>query len=233
MSEESEVFASSRLERLLYLSGGLIFLIGTFYFQHPQMVSSRVPSEVMHDEDVLFAAIWMFIIGSIIFVFATFLNALSLNSSGRTFMHWAVATCGIYELGGILFVMGSVCFMPNQGCKEGMEILGAWCFIVGAACYMLGDFIEFMKTCALIFLRLKQEEAAMRIERAMLSYLFRRRLAAVGRLRRSRRSSQTYTGVSRRRESLKEAEMSSVSTGLYQKMHKANAHNINCNIIHK
>lgn len=34
--------------------------------------------------------------------------------------------------------------MPNQGCKEGMEILGAWCFIVGAACYMLGDFIEFM-----------------------------------------------------------------------------------------
>ena len=198
---------SSRLERLLYLSGGLIFLIGTFYFQHPQMVSSRVPSEVMHDEDVLFAAIWMFIIGSIIFVFATFLNALSLNSSGRTFMHWAVATCGIYELGGILFVMGSVCFMPNQGCKEGMEILGAWCFIVGAGCYMLGDFIEFMKTCALIFLRLKQEEAAQRIERAMLSYLFRRRLAAVGRLRR-RRSSQTYTGVSRRRESLKEAESS-------------------------
>lgn len=40
--------------------------------------------------------------------FATFLNALSLNSSGRTFAHWAVATCGIYELGGILFVMGSV-----------------------------------------------------------------------------------------------------------------------------
>ena len=76
--------------------------------------------------------------------FATFLNALSLNSSGRTFAHWAVATCGIYELGGILFVMGSVCFMPNQGCKEGMEILGAWCFIVGAACYMLGDFIELM-----------------------------------------------------------------------------------------
>lgn len=34
--------------------------------------------------------------------------------------------------------------MPNQGCKEGMEILGAWCFIVGAACYMLGDFIELM-----------------------------------------------------------------------------------------
>ena len=32
------------------------------------------------------------------------------------------------------------------------------------------------KTCALIFLRLKQEEAARQIERAMLCYLFRRRL---------------------------------------------------------
>ncbi|CAK9016991.1 unnamed protein product [Durusdinium trenchii] len=123
-SSESHVFVSARLERLMYLSGGLIFLVGTFYFQHPQMVSSRVPSEVMHDEDVLFMAIWMFIIGSIVFVFATFLNALSLNASGKTFIHWAVATCGIYELGGILFVMGSVCFMPNQGAALGSE--NAW-----------------------------------------------------------------------------------------------------------
>jgi len=201
---DAPVIVSARAERLLYLSGGLIFLVGTFYFQHPQMVSSRVPSEVMQDEDVLYAAIWMFIIGSIIFVFATFLNALSLNSSGRTFAHWAVATCGIYELGGILFVMGSVCFMPNQGCKEGMEILGAWCFIVGAACYMLGDFIELMKTCALIFLRLKQEEAARQIERAMLCYLFRRRLASVGRLRRSRSMVLPSKPSRGRRESLKE-----------------------------
>ena len=65
---DSPVKVSARAERLLYLTGGLIFLIGTFYFQHPQMVSSRVPSEVMQDEDVLYAAIWMFIIGSIIFV---------------------------------------------------------------------------------------------------------------------------------------------------------------------
>jgi len=178
------VIVGPRAEKMLYLTGGIVFLVGTFYFQHPNIVSHRVPSEVLEEEDVLFAAIWMFIIGSIIFVFATFLNALSLNTSGRTFIHWAVAQCGIYELGGILFVMGSVCFMPNQGCKEGMEILGAWCFILGAVCYVLGDSIDFMKTCALIFLRLKQEEAARRIEQAMLAYLFRRRLQQAGRLRR-------------------------------------------------
>ena len=176
------VMVGPRAEKLLYLAGGLVFLVGTFYFQHPQMLSHRLPSEVLAEEDVLFAAIWMFIIGSIIFVFATFLNALTLNASGRTFIHWSVATCGIYELGGILFVMGSVCFMPNQGCKEGMEILGAWCFILGAACYVLGDFIDFMKTSALIFLRLRQEEAARRIERAMTAFLFRRRLEQAGKL---------------------------------------------------
>ena len=37
------------------------------------------------------------------------------------------------------------------------------------------------KTCALIFLRLKQEEAARQIERAMLCYLFRRRLESATR----------------------------------------------------
>mmetsp|Transcript_52068 Transcript_52068/g.122220 ORF Transcript_52068/g.122220 Transcript_52068/m.122220 type:complete len:502 (+) Transcript_52068:49-1554(+) len=174
------VMIGPRSEKLLYLSGGLVFLVGTMYFQHPQMLTQRLPSEVVAEEDVLFLAIWMFILGSIIFVFATFLNALTLNASGRTFIHWSVATCGIYELGGILFVMGSVCFMPNQGCKEGMEILGAWCFILGAACYVLGDFIDFMKTSALIFLRLRQEEAARRIERAMLAFLFRRRLEQAG-----------------------------------------------------
>lgn len=176
------VMIGPRAEKLLYLSGGLVFLVGTIYFQHPQMLTQRLPSEVVAEEDVLFLAIWMFILGSIIFVFATFLNALTLNASGRTFIHWSVATCGIYELGGILFVMGSVCFMPNQGCKEGMEILGAWCFILGAACYVLGDFIDFMKTSALIFLRLRQEEAVRRIERAMLAFLFRRRLEQAGKL---------------------------------------------------
>eukprot|EP00913_Durusdinium_trenchii_P003277 g3032.t1 len=117
--------------------------------------------------------------------------------------------------------MGSVCFMPNQGCKEGMEILGAWCFIVGAACYMLGDFIEFMKTCALIFVRLKQEEAARCIERAMLCHLFRKRLDSVGKLKpfqrrvlHGRRASSplpaphAHSAPSRpRRESLKEVGM--------------------------
>ncbi|CAJ1362340.1 unnamed protein product [Effrenium voratum] len=208
--EGVSVIASARAERGLYLTGGLIFLVGTIYFQHPQMISHRVPSEVMRDEDVLFAAIWMFILGSIIFVFATFLNALSLNvsapgSSKKTFIHWSVATCGVYELGGILFVMGSVCFMPNQGCKEGMEILGAWCFMLGACCYVMGDFIEFMKTCALIFLRMKQEEAAQKIERAMLHYLFRQRLASVGKYRRqSRPNEQSRRSSVRSRGSVKQ-----------------------------
>jgi len=126
------------------------------------------------EEDVLIWAIAMFILGSVMFVFAAFLNALNLHRN-VTFANWAVATCGIYELGGILFVMGSVCFMPNQGCGQGMEALGAWCFITGSLCYILGGLIELAKVVALLYLVQQQEEAVKRIERAALGWLNKRK----------------------------------------------------------
>lgn len=239
------MIASARAERLLYLSGGLIFLVGTWYFQHPQTVSSRMPSEVLRDQDVLYAAIWMFIVGSIIFVLlggttwpemiskdpprsfasvacsdhrshvqlvhqidggilglslgvicnrglppsstrcrSTLLaahspigllrHAASTSSVGSCLSwvrcHELMVYAGVSEISSVnvsselplsfeALLKGlpcaKVCFMPNQGCKEGMEILGAWCFIVGAGCYMLGDFIELMLLdCACPCLRL-------------------------------------------------------------------------------
>mmetsp|Transcript_57312 Transcript_57312/g.167744 ORF Transcript_57312/g.167744 Transcript_57312/m.167744 type:complete len:685 (+) Transcript_57312:89-2143(+) len=163
-------------EKALYFAGSFVFLIGTFYFQHPKKVASSVPS--IEEADVLNMAIAMFIVGSAIFAFAAFVNALSLASAHTTFGTWAVAVCGIYECGGILFVMGSVCFMPNQGCGKGMEVMGAWSFIVGSGCYLLGGCIETAKTVALLFLKQKQEEAALKIAQAYSSMLTRRRFSS-------------------------------------------------------
>jgi len=172
-AEMSGAFA----EKTLYLVGSLVFLIGTLYWQHPKQVAMKVPT--MEEEDVLFWAIGMFIVGSVTFVFAAFLNALSLSTVNSTFGTWAVAVCGIYEFGGILFVMGSVCFMPNQGCGKGMEVMGAWCFITGSLCYVFGSLVEVMKTVALLFLRQQQEQAAKKIAGAYSSLLRRRRLTSV------------------------------------------------------
>jgi len=102
----------------------------------------------------------MFIGGSVTFVFAAFLNALSITTMRLTFTKWAVAACSIYEFGGIFFVIGSVCFMPSStGCNDSMEILGAWCFVIGSAFYTIGGLMELMMTVAL--LHLKEEEEAM------------------------------------------------------------------------
>merc|ERR1712194_173013 len=73
------------------------------------------------------------------------------------------------------FVMGSVCFMPNQGCGKGMLLFGAWCFITGSLCYIVGATIEAVKVVALLFLRQRQEEAVKRIERAAFGWLNKRR----------------------------------------------------------
>lgn len=155
---------NERLEKLLYLVGAIIFAIGTFQWQHPRTSGKYMFSTEKHA--VLGWAITLFIIGSALFVLAAFLNALSLATKQLTFTKWAVVTCTVYELGGILFVIGSVCFMPNQHCGEFMEVLGAWNFILGSFCYCLGGFVEFMKTVALLFLKKEEEEAAEIISRA-------------------------------------------------------------------
>lgn len=171
--KETEHARVNVAEKALYFFGAFVFLIGTFYFQHPKKVAASVPS--VEEKDVLNMAIAMFIGGSATFVFAAFLNALSLTTNGSTFSSWAVAVCGIYECGGILFVVGSVCFMPNQGCGKGMEVMGAWCFIIGSCCYILGGCLEVVKTVALLFLKKQQEEAAKKIAQAYSGVLLRRR----------------------------------------------------------
>uniref|UniRef100_A0A7S4RDQ7 YrhK domain-containing protein n=1 Tax=Alexandrium monilatum TaxID=311494 RepID=A0A7S4RDQ7_9DINO len=188
-------------EKALYLMAALVFLVGTVYFQHPKTVAARMPT--VEEADVLNMAIAMFIGGSAVFCFAAFLNALSLTAHHTTFGSWAVAVCGIYECGGILFVVGSVCFTPNQGCGKGMEEMGAWSFILGSSFYVFGGVLEVVKTVALLFLQKQQEAAAKKISKAYASMLVRRRVtstvdAAVSSHRRSQAQAQSAPLVQRR-----------------------------------
>eukprot|EP00449_Zooxanthella_nutricula_P041610 CAMPEP_0198608336 /NCGR_PEP_ID=MMETSP1462-20131121/155846_1 /TAXON_ID=1333877 /ORGANISM="Brandtodinium nutriculum, Strain RCC3387" /LENGTH=302 /DNA_ID=CAMNT_0044340143 /DNA_START=398 /DNA_END=1302 /DNA_ORIENTATION=- len=175
MADESlhfDIDWGSTLEKALYVVGSVIFAVGSFYFEHPSSVDHRISAD---REAIMLWATTMFVVGSVIFVLAAFLNALSLTSSSSlTFGKWSIATCSLYEFGGILYVIGSVCFMPGfMGCSttlgathnSGMEVLGAWCFIVGSVFYVLGTILEFMKTVALLYLKQREEEAAERIKR--------------------------------------------------------------------
>jgi len=170
----AEDFDHSIVEKILYLTASLVFTLGTIYFQHPRQTGHLISKS---EEEVLYWAIGLFILGSVNFILAAFLNALSLSTTHLTFTKWAVVTCSVYELGGILFTIGSVCFMPNQGCGELMEVIGAWCFILGSLCYIIGGIVEFMKLVALLFLKRQEEIAAERISRAWRRSSARRRMS--------------------------------------------------------
>eukprot|EP00929_Paragymnodinium_shiwhaense_P113105 TRINITY_DN81368_c0_g1_i1.p1 TRINITY_DN81368_c0_g1~~TRINITY_DN81368_c0_g1_i1.p1 ORF type:complete len:440 (+),score=82.05 TRINITY_DN81368_c0_g1_i1:68-1321(+) len=138
---------------LLYFFGSVVFAVGSFFWEHPAAVAHNVQRE-----EVLMWGIVMFMVGSAAFVFAAFVNALTLHYKHPDFTAWAVATCSCYEMGGVFFVAGSVCFMPGVGCDTVMIELGGWAYIIGSFMYVLGATIAFMKTMVIMLLEREADE---------------------------------------------------------------------------
>merc|ERR1712224_319467 len=113
------------MQHLCYLFGSIVFAVGSFLWEHPSQVALEVVGSQTRAE-VLTWGIVLFIAGSAAFVFAAFVNALTLHYKHPAFTSYAVATCSCYEMGGVFFVVGSVCFMPGMGCNEVMLVLGSW-----------------------------------------------------------------------------------------------------------
>ena len=86
------------------------------------------------------------------------MNALSIHKTHPDFTAWALSSCGCFELGGLLFVAGSVGFLPNMGCGEEMIILGSWLYLIGSVFYVLGSGIAVLLGLALEHLRHEQLE---------------------------------------------------------------------------
>eukprot|EP00927_Polykrikos_kofoidii_P012375 TRINITY_DN15330_c0_g1_i1.p1 TRINITY_DN15330_c0_g1~~TRINITY_DN15330_c0_g1_i1.p1 ORF type:complete len:651 (-),score=98.45 TRINITY_DN15330_c0_g1_i1:27-1931(-) len=166
-------------EKLLLVFGSLVMLVGTIYWEHPRQVAERTLS--LAEEDVLVMAGTMFIIGSMASALAAFTNALYVTAANQTFTPWAVAACGMYEFGAILFLLGSVCLLPGQGCGRSMQKLGAWSFIVSSLCQVIAGVIQLARTVALLFLRQEQERASEVIGRAARSWFNRRHQKCEGR----------------------------------------------------
>lgn len=143
------------IEKLGYFAGSVIFAVGTVFWEHPRTIAADVPGS----QDTKEVDVWateLFIVGSAVFALAAFVNALTLHERHPTFVKWAIAACACYEVGGVLFVIGSVCFLPNMGCAESMLVLAAWCFIIGSLFYVLAAGIGLLKTLALF--QLEQED---------------------------------------------------------------------------
>merc|ERR1719203_1426817 len=79
------------------------------------------------------------------FAAAAFVNGLNHNDLISVEGKLLTATTSLYMAGSLLFVMGSVAFIPDLGCNEGMLALGAVSFIVGSVLYTIGGVVSLIR----------------------------------------------------------------------------------------
>ena len=117
---------------VMYVIGSLLFIVGSFLF---------LPGATTNDKTW---GAWFFIVGSAAFTLAAFLNVTEVRRNTELDVEQAklcITVC--YFGGGVLFVVGSACFLPAL--PECLEPLGAWLFVFGSALYIGGAVINFVK----------------------------------------------------------------------------------------
>lgn len=150
---EKGIISLECLENALYMLASWIFAWGTVLYW---------PAEAHHEEieamqecslgqyynmfSPEFEGTLLFIAGSLMFAFAAFTNALNQRRFEETPSKMLTATTSLYMCGSLLFVMGSVAFLPDMGCKEAMIKIGAWCFIIGSIFFVIGGCISLART---------------------------------------------------------------------------------------
>lgn len=123
-----EVFNSA-----LYLTGGLIFIFGSFFFL-PAFSSPDLGA-------------WLFIIGSILYLVVTFHDLLeaigfySQNESRTSRDRLELTTSVVYLTATILFIIGSIFFLSTIDRMEA----GSWCFILGSLMFIFGATVNVLQ----------------------------------------------------------------------------------------
>jgi len=150
-------------ENSLYLLGSWMYLIGTvFYWPEAHQVVDAVQQCSLAQYFNLFSPEFegtlLFMAGSGLFCMAAFANALSQRTSDELSSRLLTAVTTLYMIGSILFVVGSVAFLPDHGCDGVMVALGAWTFIVGSALFLVGAVLSLYRTHHM--LRGRSHEAA-------------------------------------------------------------------------
>jgi len=127
----SQSFFWEGLNASTYIIGALFFVVGSVFF---------LPGFQQYPA----AGAWLFITGSLIYL------AVSLHDFAETFIyyrhnrqrgrkaHLEFLTLTGYVIASVLFLIGSVFFLPSVF----KEAWGAWCFIIGSALFAAGATIS-------------------------------------------------------------------------------------------
>jgi hypothetical protein len=140
-------------ENALYLLGSWVFFIGTFLYwpssEHWDTLNSSsacVGCMIHKIIDRTFVGTIHFIVGSVLFALAAFVNALNQRCTSDWSSRMFTATTSLHLCGSLLFAMGSVAFFPNLGCGAQMVSLGAWAFILGSVLFLIAGITSLVRT---------------------------------------------------------------------------------------
>lgn len=129
-----------------YELGGVMFVIGSVCF-FPALSSYMAAGD------------WLFIVGSILYLLVTGHELLEVHKYWRRHGTQTFAdriefvAAWSYVLGSVLFVIGSVCFLPAVDAI----VPGAWMFIVGSALFFIGGLVNILQVVeapSLIYMQL-------------------------------------------------------------------------------
>jgi hypothetical protein len=148
------VSRSKLFEHFLFFIGSIIFVYGTILFW-PESSNTHVYVEALKEMSIVqyydlmlpeLEATVLFMIGSAIFALAAVLDVLGSGPADEpeNQMQSLYAICHL--LAGLLYVIGSVPYLPPLQCTDYQVGIGAWCFIVGSVIFMLSGITGLKRT---------------------------------------------------------------------------------------
>jgi len=141
------------VENSLYVAGALLFNAGTVLYwpeesNWPMTLASRdylSPGQYFNWFSPEFEGTVLFIVGSLFFAMAAYVNGLSQVSFDTPVKKMLTISTTCYMIGALLFVMGSVAWLPELGCVQRMEEFGAVMYVIGSFFYVIGSIISIIR----------------------------------------------------------------------------------------
>jgi hypothetical protein len=139
-------------ENSLYVAGAMLFNAGTVLYwpeqSWPLIVASKdlSPGQFFNWFSPEFEGTILFIIGSLFFAMAAYVNGLSQRDFDTPVQKMLTAATTCYMVGALLLIMGSVAWLPELGCGQRMEEFGAIMYILGSLMYVIGGVISLIRT---------------------------------------------------------------------------------------
>eukprot|EP00441_Pelagodinium_beii_P046820 CAMPEP_0197622308 /NCGR_PEP_ID=MMETSP1338-20131121/2671_1 /TAXON_ID=43686 ORGANISM="Pelagodinium beii, Strain RCC1491" /NCGR_SAMPLE_ID=MMETSP1338 /ASSEMBLY_ACC=CAM_ASM_000754 /LENGTH=249 /DNA_ID=CAMNT_0043192025 /DNA_START=29 /DNA_END=775 /DNA_ORIENTATION=+ len=145
------------LENYLYLIGSFVFFVGTILYWPDKADQVHYLLDMDKLKELSLGAYFglmspefegtlLFIAGSLMFAAAAFINGLNHNDLSSVEGKMLTATTSLYMGGSLLFVMGSVAFLPHLGCSEKMIEVGGVSYILGSVFYTVGAVVSLVRT---------------------------------------------------------------------------------------